>query len=89
MHLESFIEQATPAEIIKYSGQYERALASLIVMLAPMAPHFASELWSLFLRVPNRIDNGAGIDWESDVLQQSWPKIDPHYALDLKVKVNL
>ncbi|KAG4073792.1 hypothetical protein HA402_001016 [Bradysia odoriphaga] len=82
--------RGTPKETVKYSGQYERALASLIVMLAPMAPHFASELWSLFLRIPNRINKctDIGIDWDSDVLQQSWPKIDPHYTLDLKVKVN-
>lgn len=52
-----------------------------------MAPHFASELWSLFSRIPNRINND--IDWDSDVLQQPWPKIDVHYALELTVKVTL
>ncbi|KAG4081191.1 hypothetical protein HA402_014639 [Bradysia odoriphaga] len=90
MHgLTKAIREKAPMAIIKHSAQYERALASLIVMLAPMAPHFASELWSLFLRVPNRINTAdSNINWDSDVLQQSWPKIDPDYPLNLKVMVN-
>lgn len=55
-----------------------------------MAPHFASELWSLFIRVPNRINEfSKDINWEQDVLEQSWPKIDSDYALELTFKVRL
>lgn len=55
-----------------------------------MAPHFTSELWSLFIRVPNRINQCSNeINWDRDVLEQSWPKIDAHYALDLKFMVRL
>ncbi|KAJ6647423.1 putative leucine--tRNA ligase, mitochondrial [Pseudolycoriella hygida] len=76
-----------PKEVIKYGGEYERALASLIIMIAPMAPHFASELWSQFIRVPNRINaSSSEINWDLDVLEQSWPKVDENHALDLKVK---
>ena len=31
------------------SREYERGLGALIVMLAPLAPHFASELWAAFV----------------------------------------
>lgn len=57
-------------------------------MIAPMAPHFASELWSLFTRVPKRLNQSSDeINWDLDVLEQSWPKIDAHYALDLTIMV--
>lgn len=53
-----------------------------------MAPHFTSELWSHFTRVPNRINKSSNdFDWEKDVLEQSWPKIDNNYALELTFKV--
>jgi len=58
-------------------------------MLAPMAPHFASELWSKFLLAPNRknvISNE--IKWENDLLEQVWPEVDLSYTLDLSIKVN-
>lgn len=56
-------------------------------MLAPIAPHFASELWSKFLSVPNRCQSS--VDWAKDVLEQSWPTVskDFHLWLDIKVKV--
>lgn len=53
-----------------------------------MAPHFASELWSLFARIPNRINNQSNeINWEADVLDQSWPRIDADHALSLTIEV--
>lgn len=58
-------------------------------MLAPMAPHFASELWSQFIRVPSRINNcSKDINWDLDVLEQCWPRIDANYALKLKFTVS-
>lgn len=74
---------------MKYSKEYERALAALIVMMAPMAPNFASELWTRFLLVPNRIDQGeAIIRWSKDVLEQKWPTIDESYQNSLQIKTN-
>ncbi|XP_054734388.1 leucine--tRNA ligase, mitochondrial-like [Anastrepha obliqua] len=78
-----------PKHIVRYSPQYERALASQIIMLAPMAPHFASELWSKFVTVPNRLNSSTPeLQWERNVLEQSWPDIDADYKLDLTIKVN-
>lgn len=54
-----------------------------------MAPHFASELWSKFLLVPNRLNSElAAIQWDKNVLEQSWPTVDNDYKLDLRFKVN-
>lgn len=82
--------QRAPKDTIKYSAQYERALAACIQMLAPLAPHFASELWSQFCAVPGRRNGAdlADLHWDRDVLQQRWPIVDPDYKLDLVYKVN-
>ncbi|XP_073839424.1 leucyl-tRNA synthetase, mitochondrial isoform X2 [Musca autumnalis] len=78
-----------PKHVMRYSKQFERALASQIIMLAPMAPHFASELWSKFASASNRINSSSNeLQWDKDVLSQKWPEIDQHYQLDLAVKVN-
>lgn len=71
-----------------FGKEYERALATQIIMLAPMAPHFASELWTKFTSVPNRTNTKiSDIKWDLDVLEQTWPDVDMEYKLDLSVKV--
>uniref|UniRef100_A0A1Q3F4U7 leucine--tRNA ligase n=1 Tax=Culex tarsalis TaxID=7177 RepID=A0A1Q3F4U7_CULTA len=78
-----------PPEVVTYGGQYERAIAAQIVMLAPMAPHFASELWQQFVALPGRINpDSEEIRWDRGVFEQSWPVVDEEYGLDLTVKVN-
>ncbi|XP_035779650.1 probable leucine--tRNA ligase, mitochondrial [Anopheles albimanus] len=81
-----------PPEVIAFSRQYELALAAQIVMLAPMAPHFAVELWQQFLTVPNRVtqdtENDAVIRWNGGVFDQRWPEIDQDFPLDLTFKIN-
>lgn len=53
-------------------------------MLAPMAPHFASALWSGFLSAPGRLNqNWEQISWEDDVMNQKWPQVDSDYVLNL------
>lgn len=72
-----------------FGKEYERALATQIIMLAPMAPHFASELWRKFTSVPNRRNKEiSDIKWDLDVLEQTWPDVDREYQLDLSVKVS-
>lgn len=74
---------------MRYGKQYERALASQLIMLAPMAPHFASELWLKFATAPHRLNaTSAELQWEEDVLSQKWPEIDQNYQLDLAIRIN-
>lgn len=68
---------------------YERALATQLVMLAPLAPHFASELWSKFIAAPHRLNQDSlEFKWDADILEQKWPEIDMDYEVDLTIKVN-
>jgi leucyl-tRNA synthetase len=85
--LTNSIRKAPPAIFAK-SLQFERALASQIILLAPMAPHFASELWSGFVSAPDRLNHSGEIDWDKSVFEQKWPTIDSVYNLDLVCKVN-
>ncbi|ALC43061.1 Aats-leu [Drosophila busckii] len=79
----------TPKHVQRHGKQFERALAAQIIMLAPMAPHFASELWSKFVSVRGRLNNASEeLQWSEDVLKQRWPDVDASYELDLSIKVN-
>ncbi|XP_073977895.1 leucyl-tRNA synthetase, mitochondrial [Rhodnius prolixus] len=71
------------------SLEFERTLAALIIMLSPMAPHFCSELWSALQKAPGRLDiGGEYIKWDSPLLLQKWPTLDPNYMLEFICKVN-
>lgn len=72
-----------------HGEQYERALSAQIIMLAPFAPHFASELWSRFIAAPNRVNEQSGyIRWSEDVFGQQWPRVDAHHKVPVRVKFN-
>lgn len=72
------------------SEQYEQALGSLLIMISPIAPLFASECWSKFLSIPSRIEaNQNYFKWDEDVLQQSWPKSDEETKNLIVIQVNL
>lgn len=80
--------QKASKDVMAYGPHFERALAAQIIMLSPLAPHFASELWAKFLTVPNRLSSPSHeIQWELNVLEQKWPEVDHNYELDLTVKV--
>ncbi|XP_055635070.1 leucine--tRNA ligase, mitochondrial isoform X2 [Toxorhynchites rutilus septentrionalis] len=86
--LTNAIRRASP-EVVAFSPQYERSVAAQIIMLAPIAPHFASELWEQFVTLPHRLNpNSDEIQWDRGLFEQNWPVIDDDYALDLTVKVN-
>lgn len=86
--LYGFLPQNVSTEVCGWGPQFERALATQIVTLAPMAPHFASELWAGFVSAPHRVNAVSDeIDWERPVLRQRWPEVDPEYCLDLLCKV--
>lgn len=83
------ILQKFPKQIVKYNSQYERALANLFIMFAPIAPLFASECWSKFLAVPNRVDvDELNLKWDEDVLEQKWPAVDENINDILVIRVS-
>ncbi|XP_036151176.1 probable leucine--tRNA ligase, mitochondrial isoform X2 [Monomorium pharaonis] len=75
-------------ECLKKSREYERALAVQIIMLAPFAPHFASELWTIFRSVKHLLISNTEVDLNKDVLEQKWPDIDMDYKLVMNIFVN-
>jgi leucyl-tRNA synthetase len=66
------------------SAEWDEAVSSLILMLAPLAPHFAEELWSRRLAA-------AGEGWHS-VHTESWPEFVPELVtsdeVELPIQVN-
>lgn len=85
-----FFFQKFPKHIVKYSSQYERALGNLFVMFSPIAPLFASECWSKFVSVQNRVDaNQSHLQWNKDVLEQNWPAVDKNLDDILVIKVSI
>jgi leucyl-tRNA synthetase len=58
-------------------------------MLAPMAPHFASELWSKLQETKNRLNvDTSEINWDKGVFEQAWPVVDKHFMLEFTIKVS-
>jgi leucyl-tRNA synthetase len=66
------------------TDQWDETVRLLLLMLAPIAPHIAEELWSRRLAA-------RGEEWKS-VHAQSWPDFDPALvaldSVDLPVQVN-
>jgi len=76
--------------LIKFSAEYEKLLAVQIIMLTPMAPHYASALWSGFVSAPGRINHKwEQINWENDVIDQKWPQVDDDCILNLYCVVSI
>uniref|UniRef100_A0A0K8SRU4 leucine--tRNA ligase n=2 Tax=Lygus hesperus TaxID=30085 RepID=A0A0K8SRU4_LYGHE len=75
-------------ETMAQSLEFEKALAALLIMLAPMAPHFASELWFRFQMAPRSLQSPMTIQWKNNIFKQSWPQMDDDYLLDVIFKVN-
>jgi leucyl-tRNA synthetase len=58
--------------VIYQSGADKEALSKLVIMLAPIAPHFAEELWEL-------------LGNKDSIFKASWPKYDPDLLVEEKV----
>lgn len=55
-------------------------------MLAPFAPHMASEMWTAF--ADNASKASSEFDWSKPVLEQRWPQVDKDYLVDMRCFVN-
>ncbi|XP_069586258.1 leucine--tRNA ligase, mitochondrial [Ranitomeya imitator] len=76
MSLSNVLLQTSP-RVVQHSREFEDALASLIIMISPMAPHLASELWKGMGHVAHKLC--PQYSWSKDVLLQTWPTVDPEY----------
>lgn len=90
MSLTNVLQQAS-RPLILHSTEFEDALASLCIMVAPMAPHIASEMWKGLAHMQNKLCTHH--HWDVDVLHQSWPKVDPEYlqpsdVVEMSVLIN-
>ncbi|XP_029308406.1 leucine--tRNA ligase, mitochondrial isoform X1 [Cottoperca gobio] len=82
---------STTVRVVQHSVEFEEALAALVLMTAPMAPHLASELWAGLCQVKNPLS--PLLQQGGDVLQQVWPTVDPEYLeapdfVELSVLIN-
>ncbi|KYN10120.1 putative leucyl-tRNA synthetase, mitochondrial [Trachymyrmex cornetzi] len=75
-------------ECLRKSREFERALAVQIIMLAPFAPHFASELWTTFCSAKYHLIDNTEVDLNKTIFEQKWPDIDMDYNLVMNVYVN-
>jgi leucyl-tRNA synthetase len=55
--------QSRPRTVVEQSVEYEKLLAAQVIMLAPLAPHLACELWDGIAAVPKHAVDS--IDWVS------------------------
>lgn len=76
-------------DVVALGKNYEWSLAVQIIMLAPMAPHFASELWTRFTSAKNRVGaDDDRINWNGDVFSQKWPQVDPGHEVEVTIKTS-
>jgi len=58
-------------------------------MLAPFAPHFASELWAIFCSAKYHLIDNTEVDLNKTIFEQKWPDIDMDYNLVMNVFVSI
>ncbi|XP_076391227.1 leucyl-tRNA synthetase, mitochondrial isoform X2 [Megachile rotundata] len=75
-------------DCLRKSREFERALAVQIIMLAPLAPHFASELWAAFCSAKYHLINENEVKLNKNVMEQNWPEIDMEYNMEMKISIN-
>ncbi|XP_042902519.1 probable leucine--tRNA ligase, mitochondrial isoform X2 [Parasteatoda tepidariorum] len=73
-------------KVLAQSHEFGRCLGDLIIMLAPLAPHFSSELWSAYCGAVT--NSNYSYDLKSPVLLQNWPKMDVNCNMQINIKLN-
>ena len=66
--------------------EYQQMLGEILILLAPLAPHLASELWESLRSVKRK--HYTDFDWNRGVFHQPWPQVDPTFNLELRVLAN-
>uniref|UniRef100_A0A667YSL1 leucine--tRNA ligase n=1 Tax=Myripristis murdjan TaxID=586833 RepID=A0A667YSL1_9TELE len=89
MGLTNTLTSAT-VRVVQHSAEFEEALATLVLMTAPMAPHLTSELWAGLCYLDyTQIIHCA----HTDTHTQPWPTVDPEYLevpdfVELAIRIN-
>ncbi|CAH1258417.1 LARS2 [Branchiostoma lanceolatum] len=82
------ILRKVPDTVAQHSTEFERILCSLVLMLAPLAPHISSEMWQGIKSVQHKT---VSYDWSKGALQQPWPvptKEEETNTVTVKVLIN-
>ena len=59
-----YLFQKVPPEVAGESVEYERAVGELVIMVAPLAPMYAAEMWEGLRQVGTiRAFNWVGLHW--------------------------
>ena len=61
-------------------------LGEILILLAPIAPHLASELWESLRSVKRK--HFTDFDWNRGVFHQAWPQVDPTFNMELRILAN-
>ncbi|XP_035225128.1 probable leucine--tRNA ligase, mitochondrial [Stegodyphus dumicola] len=74
-------------KVMAQSEAFEKTFGTLLIMLAPLAPHFASELWTAFCSVALG-GQKCSFDLNKPVLLQKWPEFDENCEMEIHIKLN-
>merc|ERR1712032_1359194 len=72
---------AVPGQVKSDAPEYQRLVGDILILLAPIAPHLATELWECFRSAPKPL--WEGFKWNETVWQQEWPSLDLNTNLEL------
>eukprot|EP00088_Acartia_fossae_P007821 TRINITY_DN13667_c0_g1_i5.p1 TRINITY_DN13667_c0_g1~~TRINITY_DN13667_c0_g1_i5.p1 ORF type:complete len:354 (-),score=82.50 TRINITY_DN13667_c0_g1_i5:76-1023(-) len=75
-----------PGKVKRDAPEFQEVLGTILICLAPIAPHFCCELWAGLASLP--VKNFQDFDWDLSVLEQDWPQLDPTSNLPLKLRAN-
>ncbi|XP_063407729.1 probable leucine--tRNA ligase, mitochondrial [Mytilus trossulus] len=77
--------RSVPTEVAVNSDMFLQTLAEVIIMISPISPSFASELWEGYR---NKITSCSTCDMNQSVQEQTWPEVDKDCNMVLNVKCN-
>merc|ERR1712127_647025 len=80
-----------------YDLKFYRLLIETLVLFAPVVPHVTSECWARLKQAAstkNYLDNVIEIknempfDFEKQIIEQNWPRMDADWPLGLTMKID-
>ena len=86
--LNSLINAAwgVPGQVKQQAPEFQQIIGDILIILAPMAPHLATELWECFRTVPNRLTDS--FDFDKNIWHQKWPELYQTDNMELRILAN-